>query len=730
MELKLEVRRTVLTGGVLLTIALAPAPRAQQTGTNVGGGSRPAAAVALAPTNHPVLPRDLSRLWFVPGDMDRIAARVASVNEFATAMRLAAREGYAKALPILSQASTQQGPLGEHAIYYAGLAELQLGRQAEACRLFRRVQERGPIGYLVEAAALAEAECAEAAKDYGAAIAIYERLLLMKTTAPDEILMRLGGAAKADRDFAKAGMALGRVYFEFPQSRLAPLAGSEYASLPIVQRIAPGTERYKLELGRAERLFRARLYAEALQAYETLRASASGDDGELVNLRIAECHYFQGRLRDARDGVKPYISKASRQAEALFFHALAVGDLGDRPEYFRTVRRIVTEFQTERWAEEALDNLATRYIRGDEDAQADAAFRELYKRYPLGAYAPRAAWKIGWGAYRAGRYAETVRYFERAASDFPRSDYRPSWLYWAGRARDQLKERALAGERYRLVTSDYLNSYYGRLAVARLDGRTPPRRVVGEPTAPLPPPPTEALVRTLLGIGRYDDALSELQYAQRVWGDSPAIQATVAWIYQRKGQLQTGVERFNLLRGSITTMRRAYPQFLAAGGQELPREILTVIFPIAYWDLIQRHSSQLGLDPYLVAALVAQESTFVPDIRSSANAVGLMQLVSSTARQYARKLKLRYSRRLATNPEANIRMGTAYLADKLKEFGDLHLALASYNAGERVVRRWIAERPGLTDREEFIDDIPYSETRNYVKRILGTAEDYRRLYSR
>ena len=115
------MRRAVLTGGVLLTIALAPAPRAQQTGTNVGGGSRPAAAVALAPTNHPVLPRDLSRLWFVPGDMDRIAARVASVNEFASAMRLAAREGYAKALPILSQASTQQGPLGEHAIYYAGL---------------------------------------------------------------------------------------------------------------------------------------------------------------------------------------------------------------------------------------------------------------------------------------------------------------------------------------------------------------------------------------------------------------------------------------------------------------------------------------------------------------------------------------------------------------------------------------------------------------------------------
>ena len=136
----------------------------------------------------------------------------------------------------------------------------------------------------------------------------------------------------------------------------------------------------------------------------------------------------------------------------------------------------------------------------------------------------------------------------------------------------------------------------------------------------------------------------------------------------------------------------------------------------------------MGSIRYFVAALVAQESTFVPDIQSPARAVGLMQLMAPTARAYARKLGLRYSARLLTNPEANIRMGTAYLADKVREFGDLHLALASYNAGERAVRRWLADRPGLP-HDQFIDDIPYPETQNYVKRILGTAEDYRRLYS-
>ena len=94
----------------------------------------------------------------------------------------------------------------------------------------------------------------------------------------------------------------------------------------------------------------------------------------------------------------------------------------------------------------------------------------------------------------------------------------------------------------------------------------------------------------------------------------------------------------------------------------------------------------------------------------------------------ARRLKIPYSSRLLTSPEANVRLGTAHFAELVREFGSVHLALASYNAGPTPVKRWLAERPGLTDREEFIDDIPYPETQNYVKRILGTAEDYRRLY--
>jgi soluble lytic murein transglycosylase len=175
-------------------------------------------------------------------------------------------------------------------------------------------------------------------------------------------------------------------------------------------------------------------------------------------------------------------------------------------------------------------------------------------------------------------------------------------------------------------------------------------------------------------------------------------------------------------------MRRAYPQFLAAGGEALPAEILQIIFPLTYWDSIKKNSVTHGLDPYVTAALIAQESTFDASAHSTANAWGLMQIVPSTGRRLAAASGIRrFSTGMLTNADTNIRLGTLYFSRLVTQFGGTYYALASYNAGENRVVRWKAERPGM-EEDEFIDDIPFPETQNYVKRILGTAEDYRHLY--
>ena len=681
----------------------------------------PIAGGQLAPTPHAALPERPSELWLVPADDDRSAKSEALYEPLVEAAAKLAEGDFARALALASRPALTTSPLRDYAAYYKGMAELRLLKAGDARATFDALRARNPHGALATAAALGWAEAAETLGDYGAALGVYEQLAAQKTSLNEDVLSRLGRAALAAGDREKAARAFTRIYYDFPLTDAATEASSQMETL------ADSVEKagYTSELGRAAALFGARRHGDARAAFSTVQREAAGDDRELVELRIAECDYFLRRYPAALDALRPWLDRGARRAEAQFFYLSALRELGRDDEYIERTRSLVAGFPDSSWSEEALNNLGTYYILANDDEKAAEVFRELYEKFPTGTRAERAAWKYGWWQYKNGEYADTIRVFEGAASAFPRSNYRPSFLYWAARAHGKVGAGEQAEARLRLVYTDYGNSYYGRLAVGRLpraQRSAPPALAAGlqASSSATPPPPTTDLIKRLLAAGLYDDALNELRFAQRAWGTTPAIEATIAWVYQQKGDL----------RQAITLMRRAYPQHLTASGQDLPTEILQVIFPLTYWNLIRKHSAARGLDPYLVAALIAQESTFDPKIRSAANAWGLMQIVPATGRRLARSIGIRrFTTSMLTNPETNIRLGTLYFSRLVDQFGGTYYALASYNAGENRVVRWKAERPGL-DEDEFIDDIPFPETQNYVKRILGTAEDYRALYGK
>jgi soluble lytic murein transglycosylase len=675
----------------------------------------------LSPTAHPVLPASASQLWLVPSENDRSARALDLYDSLVLGVQKYIDGDYAAALPLVSAPSLASTALSGYAVYYTGLAQLRLSRFDDARKSFESLRDRKPQGYLGMAAALADGEAAEGAGDHAAAAAIYAKLAADKLTVNEDVLTRLGRASLAAGDGKAATEAYLRVYYEFALTDAAKDAAQQLEPLkPHIVKTG-----YKADLGRALMLFGAKRYTEARTAFDAVQSQVEGDDKELVALRIGECDFFLKRYEAAREAMRPYLETASRKAEAKFFYLSSLRDLGQHDEYVRLTHALVQEFPDSSWSEEALNNLGTHYILNNEDALAADVFEQLYEKFPNGPRAERAAWKAGWWAYRNGEYATTARIFESAASAFSRSDYRPSFLYWASRSHAKLGAPAESEARMRLVFTDYGNSYYGRLAerqLARRGGAVPVTLPASHvvPVSSASRPPTEITVRLLLANGLYDDALNELRYAQRAWGTSPVLDATIAWAYHQKGEL----------RRAITLMRRAYPQHLTASGDDLPPEILRIIFPLTYWELIRKHSARHGLDPYLVAALIAQESTFDPKIRSVANAWGLMQIVPATGRRLARSLGIRrFTTSMLTSPETNIRLGTLYFSRLIKQFGGTYYALASYNAGESRIVRWKAERPGL-DEDEFIDDIPFPETQNYVKRILGTAEDYRTLYGR
>jgi len=180
-------------------------------------------------------------------------------------------------------------------------------------------------------------------------------------------------------------------------------------------------------------------------------------------------------------------------------------------------------------------------------------------------------------------------------------------------------------------------------------------------------PAGTALVRALHSAGPYEDAVAELRRMTPGDERSPVVEATSAWALNRLGRL----------RPAITAMRRAYPEFMASGGEHLPVEIRRVIFPVAYWGLLRQHAVAQDLDPYLVAALVAQESTFQADVRSAADAWGLMQIIPSTGSRYAGRLGLSgFTTASLTDPEMNVRIGTTYLVELIDMLGGVAPALA------------------------------------------------------
>ena len=177
---------------------------------------------------------------------------------------------------------------------------------------------------------------------------------------------------------------------------------------------------------------------------------------------------------------------------------------------------------------------------------------------------------------------------------------------------------------------------------------------------------------------------------------------------------------------AMRALKRALPSAASAPIKSIPLAYWRILFPEPYWDTIKAESAKNNLDPYLVASLIRQESEFNPAVISYANAWGLMQLVPITGKAMAREEGITHFETFQLlNPETNIRLGTRYLRQMLDRFGGVQeYALAAYNAGDSRVVDWEAAGP-YQGIDEFVESIPFTQTRDYVEAILRNIEVYK-----
>jgi soluble lytic murein transglycosylase len=423
--------------------------------------------------------------------------------------------------------------------------------------------------------------------------------------------------------------------------------------------------------------------------------------------------------------------------------------------------RLAKDFPDHRLATEA-EYLAAFFLydagRFDE---AGARFRAFAAAHPRAGRADEAAWYAAWSIYRAGQHADAAQAFADFLVRYPKSSLAPQVRYWRGRALERAGDRKAARIGFLELSRDP-DGWYPLLARLRLGGkaaapatpavaardaaaatRTAAAGAAGVP-APLAPvdPATAAGPDAARAPGagasrapagpdpaaiplRTDAARARLARAVALYAAGLAEPAGDELDAALRGE-----NRVPVLEAVAALALRAGDAFRAHRlGLRLPPDRGDALaYPRAFAADVERAASGLDVDPHFVWAIMRQESAFRPAIRSSAAAIGLLQLLPSTARQICQSagLDAGQAERLG-EPAVNVTLGTWYLSRLLARFGgNPALAAAAYNAGPDAVARWLVDRKGL-ELDEFVESIPYKETRGYVKRVIGNLAAYRRL---
>jgi soluble lytic murein transglycosylase len=636
---------------------------------------------------------------------------------------------YPKAIDSLSRAKPHAGEIGDYVAFYLADSYLQSGRIPEAVAALSAFDQNYPMSLLLRDVHVNYANALLADNRPQDAITLLEK---DREPIRADLELVLGRAYAAAAQPAKAVEILRHLYFSLPLSFEAGVAQSELQKLASTPGIPPpgfGDRRTRADL-----LYRAKRYADAASAYRELLPEATPADKASIQLALAESLYHSGQSREARqllDSVP--VTSPEIAAQRLYDIGEMQRSANDDDGFLKTVDQIRQAAPTSPWLQQALLYVGNiQLLRHDYDKAIDA-YRELQQRFPGGPRSPYAHWKAAWLSLRQGRTADAKAGFEQQIALYPDSSEVPAALYWRGRLAEEEGDLVMANAFYHKISERFRNYYYGPLARERasklntgddpphyaLLDRVPPLSVMPDATDPAPPEDNLRIekARLLENGGLLDFAVRELKAA--------AEQDKANWLPAETARMYQDVGRYDI---AVETLKRAIPNYFAVDLSALPRSDWEALFPKPYWPDLKRFSSANGLDPYLVASLIRQESEFNPNAVSNKNALGLMQLLPRVGKGVAKQEKLKhFSPTQLFTPSINIQLGTRYFRAMVDQFGGFEYALAAYNAGDDRVRDWQGAGK-YRDVQEFVESIPFTETREYVQAIMRNANVYRQLY--
>ena len=449
------------------------------------------------------------------------------------------------------------------------------------------------------------------------------------------------------------------------------------------------------------------------EAIQLVAAAVSAGDSS------AETLLYWGDLlaaqRSRREALAAYARAAAMDGEAArtaaFFHGRTLLLLGRVNEGMTELASFVDRFPDHSAVPRALYGMADRRRRERLFSESDSLNRLVVEGWRRNTYASLARMDLATDALARDDTAAAVDWYR--AEIEARGTQRNVAQYRLGSIRAEQGDTVAARGIWAVLARADSLGYYG--TVARTAAKMPPLGL-----EPVSRPPVSSESQAILQVL---DLMKETYLHEELALLLDSIEAVRARAPAELLDLAEGlIERGYVLEG-------IHLGWLASRSYTLnhPR-VLRVVFPWPLRDLIEQKAQELELEPYLLAALIRQESAFTPGAVSRAGAYGLMQLMPPTAREVARRSGVDWDEGLLTIADANLHLGATHLAGLLRHYdGRVVPTLAAYNAGGTPVRRWLRSFGG-DDQVQFIEKVPYVETRGYLRTVLRNLALYRALY--
>ena len=626
-------------------------------------------------------------------------------------------------------------PLEDYALLFQAESQLRLGDVVAARALATQAADRTPASGLTPSALMRAASVRREAGDPAGAVTTLQRVVTRLADGPDAARARyaLGEALLASGDQREAARVFQALWLQAPAA-LGDATEGQLKALADAG-VTPPPPSAAERAARADRLLasglieRARLEAEALVA-EKPPADALERALRVLMNASRRLGRDDAALAAANDGLAA--AAPERRASWLLEQA-RLRQRRDREGALATLDRLVRDYPKSNAAPAALLLKAELLEAAARLAEAEKTYVKLAADYPDEDEAANALWRLGWIAWFRGNPVEATARWSRVQVARGGQSLREAATYWVGRAWERRGDRDQAGRQFAQLVKDSPRTYYGLLAAKRAPaaGRG---AAAGEPSgsgksgmAPFtfPTDPREGLQ----GDPRFDRAVALREVGLGEFADEEMDELTRRSVGEPRrlyalSAAYVADERYHM---ALRILRRSFQGAARSGGAS-PREFWETFYPLGWRDALTAAAGRASLDPFLVAAVVREESSFYPRARSRVGARGLMQLMPDTGREVARVRQIPFpDAEVLDQPGTNLEIGSIFFGGLFREFGDARLAAAAYNAGPTRVREWWANRK-TDDLEIWVEQIPYNETRAFVKRVMLSWQEYQRVY--